>query len=107
MEGYYQSIDLNEFAEWMFCKQKHPFTAKELDKLTSRLDIESSRLEKDDCYFVFYKKAKRHNITKFTDDWFVLDPVGIGAFVQSDAHLGKKAWKCDGFRGLIKLLDDI
>lgn len=94
MEGYYESIDINEFAKWMFFKQKHPFTSKELDRLTSRLDIKSPRLEKDDCHFIFYKKGRRHDITKFTDDWFVID-------------LGKKAWKCDGFRGVIKLLDDI
>jgi len=94
MENYYQSIDIEEFSEWYFFKEKKTFTTKELDRLTSRIDINSLRLEKDDTLVVFFKKGKKYSIAKFADDWFIVDQ-----------H--RKAWKCDGFRAVIKLLDDI
>lgn len=93
MENYYQSIDVDEFAEWMLFKEKHPFTTKEIDKLDSILGTISINLEKE-FLITFYKRSKKYNLAKFADDWFILDQ-----------H--RKAWKCDGFRAVIKLLDNI
>lgn len=93
MEDYYQSIDVDEFAEWLLFKEKQPFTTKEIDKLDTILGTISINLEKE-FLITFYRSGKKYSLAKFADDWFILDQ-----------H--RKAWKCDGFRAVIKLLNDI